>query len=1084
MITTCYVNQLNLNEVEELLPPNHHLQALNRSIRYGEQPEGKYFVFSLDTFWGKRKIGDTYRARITVHDVLENCSPEKRTYVDGLAFGTFCEAIEEPILGELGYKETWSKNSSLGDNLIWSKKSPSSITVWLVLHCTLVHPYMWGKEDRHPLMIRIDPKPPSRCEMWVMVSVSQHETIPATPIQKVAPTLAVSPVRAKPAPQPSRSSSSAGARETPAPASVKLRAPLPATAQAPATTRDLVGSHSPSKRKKKFELKSLVKAKDNLKINTVGVVVKVVKEGHLAKNGVVFDIFMVTAQEMTLPTSPQTHMNVKVFHNDGGRWPEGLKLQCGQVLMLQDLHCKKHMDTMEGIVYNTKMCCVVSNDEEELTWYENSNSRWTHENIVDAERKALRLFHWWKAVGENFNYVNMSFGSPSKQAAPHPTCTLAQTGGKGYFNLFCQVVKKTLYPSKCVLRVTDGTCTQYFFEEINYDPTKKVEDHNRVFSPPGSLEVDVLVFYGSNLRELADVQEKDFVELEGLDCMALPDKRRQLDLTLALGKIRLLRDDEPQRQTIMEALEQLRTQEAERAEEENDDVSLLDSEQEIPEDSFQEFIENQGYKRRPDHGKRSLGTTSTSGTFPRKPPSTPEQPLCDNPGKPHTSKQPPKDSSPQKSPSPSKRPLHPSSPLPQHLTFLQKTPSPPKQPYHPSSPQKTPSPPKQPYHPSSPQSQPRSPLPNCPLSSKTNLHPSSPPPQPCSPLLKSPSPKQPPHSSSPQPQQHSPLPKSPFPSKLPFHPSSPQPSTSRQPDEVAPRNPNLLSSSITYDLKEQLQYKMGETRNASSDRRLQHQDHGSNPSLATDATQQTLSFCTEVRSEAKESSLENFYQSGKVGEVYRVKAAIKGFRIQKNCNCDGENVCLHQWLWGLCTKCSRTFSSCCLSFLDTSKPLDSDHHFACPYCTEHNSGGGSQPLSYPRRTSVIMPFIKIRMVITDPSTGLQLSPWLCADHANLFFNVKPTFKWLTDKPEVQETVESLVLQKTPVDLGLKKMVWAGRVKTYIVNTVLFTTPSSFPPCIHSLSTTPQDSDSPISSHPDSPSDISPHPDSPCHISTP
>lgn len=197
---------------------------------------------------------------------------------------------------------------------------------------------MWDLEDRHPLMIRIDPKPPSRCEMWVMVSVFQHETIPATPIQKVASTLALSPVCAKPAPQLSRSSSSAGARETPTPASVKLRAPLPATAQVPAATRDLVRRHSPSKRKKKFELKSLTEAEDNSKINTVGVVVQVVKEGHLAKNGNVFDILMVTAQEMTLPTSPQTHMYVKVFHNDGSDWPEGLKLQRGQVLMLQELH--------------------------------------------------------------------------------------------------------------------------------------------------------------------------------------------------------------------------------------------------------------------------------------------------------------------------------------------------------------------------------------------------------------------------------------------------------------------------------------------------------------------------------------------------------------------------------------------------------------------------------------------------------------------------------------------------------------------------------------------------------------------------
>lgn len=256
--------------------------------------------------------------------------------MDGLAFGAFCEAIEKPVSRELGYKDTWSKYSVLGENCIWSR-SPSRITVWLVLHRTLVHPYMWGKEDRHQLMVRIDPKPPSQCEMWVMVSVNLPETIPATPVQNVAPTLAVSPVHTKPAPQSSHSSS-AGAKETPTPASVKLRASVSAAAQASATNRDLVRRQSPSKHRKRFQLKSLTEAEDNRKINTAGVVVTVLKEGHIAKNGIVYDILMVTSPKMILSTSPQTHMYVKVFHNDGGAWPEGLKLQRGQVFMLQELH--------------------------------------------------------------------------------------------------------------------------------------------------------------------------------------------------------------------------------------------------------------------------------------------------------------------------------------------------------------------------------------------------------------------------------------------------------------------------------------------------------------------------------------------------------------------------------------------------------------------------------------------------------------------------------------------------------------------------------------------------------------------------
>lgn len=40
-----------------------------------------------------------------------------------------------------------------------------------------------------------------------------------------------------------------------------------------------------------------------------------------------------------------------------------------------------------------------------------------------------------------------------------------------------------------------------------------------------------------------------------------------------------------------------------------------------------------------------------------------------------------------------------------------------------------------------------------------------------------------------------------------------------------------------------------------------------------------------------------------------------------------------------------------------------------------------------------MPFIKIRMVITDPSTGFEFSPWLCGDHANLFFSEQWPFYW-------------------------------------------------------------------------------------------
>lgn len=72
-ITTAYFEQLNLHEVKDLLPPKHHLQAFDHSLHPGEQPDGKYFVFSLNTFWGKREETDCCLARITLHDGERCC---------------------------------------------------------------------------------------------------------------------------------------------------------------------------------------------------------------------------------------------------------------------------------------------------------------------------------------------------------------------------------------------------------------------------------------------------------------------------------------------------------------------------------------------------------------------------------------------------------------------------------------------------------------------------------------------------------------------------------------------------------------------------------------------------------------------------------------------------------------------------------------------------------------------------------------------------------------------------------------------------------------------------------------------------
>ncbi|XP_050718164.1 uncharacterized protein LOC126999538 [Eriocheir sinensis] len=155
-VTTFYFNNLGLLEVKSLLSPNQHLTAFDDAIRTGDQAEGKYFLFELETFWGKERIGDSWHARVTLHDVLEECIYEQ-TKVHGLLYGTFCEAVEEHLLKDLRYKTTWTK------------KNYRYSTIWLVVHRMRVNPYVWNNKDYNPLMVVLDPIHPSQCEMWLMV---------------------------------------------------------------------------------------------------------------------------------------------------------------------------------------------------------------------------------------------------------------------------------------------------------------------------------------------------------------------------------------------------------------------------------------------------------------------------------------------------------------------------------------------------------------------------------------------------------------------------------------------------------------------------------------------------------------------------------------------------------------------------------------------------------------------------------------------------------------------------------------------------------------------------------------------------
>ncbi|MPC24827.1 hypothetical protein E2C01_017921 [Portunus trituberculatus] len=78
-----------------------------------------------------------------------------------------------------------------------------------------------------------------------------------------------------------------------------------------------------------------------------------------------------------------------------------------------------------------------------------------------------------------------------------PIQNIAWAGGKGPINIYCQLMKKIMYPSeekaRAVFRVSDNTTTSCQFEKFLNDPWEEVKEEQRVFRVAGSLEVDVLV---------------------------------------------------------------------------------------------------------------------------------------------------------------------------------------------------------------------------------------------------------------------------------------------------------------------------------------------------------------------------------------------------------------------------------------------------------------------------------------------------------------------------------------------------------------------------------------------------------------
>ncbi|MPC34286.1 hypothetical protein E2C01_027670 [Portunus trituberculatus] len=87
--------------------------------------------------------------------------------------------------------------------------------------------------------------------------------------------------------------------------------------------------------------------------------------------------------------------------------------------------------------------------------------------------------------------------------------------------------------------------------------------------------------------------------------------------------------------------------------------------------------------------------------------------------------------------------------------------------------------------------------------------------------------------------------------------------------------------------------------------------------------------------------------------------------------------------------------------------------------------------------AVVKPFIKIKVEVENPTSRFQLTPWLTADDATLFFGIKPNFKWIVgEEEELQKRIGVLLEHNSTLTLAMMKKQVKGRIDLHIVNTVL------------------------------------------------
>ena len=263
-------------------------------------------------------------------------------------YGPYCQALEDMLSTNLESQGTWSANGAKKDNV-----------VWIVLHRAFVVPSRLLRKKLHPFSLVVGPETSPDCQVWLLMGSSS--AVPGTSLVSSPSSSVIDDASLPPSPSPSPSPSdnvSIVSDVQPSSPSSNLSISSTSSTQAPvicssntekickATTADQSSDpecapaacvHS-MKSKRAYILKPLSAGVADCRISTAAVLVEVVKMGELTKNGkITFDILKIADKTCTEPSAVQTHMMVKVFHNDGMDWLEDGKPQVGQVLVFKDM---------------------------------------------------------------------------------------------------------------------------------------------------------------------------------------------------------------------------------------------------------------------------------------------------------------------------------------------------------------------------------------------------------------------------------------------------------------------------------------------------------------------------------------------------------------------------------------------------------------------------------------------------------------------------------------------------------------------------------------------------------------------------